>query len=445
MTETYAIFSGKLVHKRTVEEASSLLKRFYFVEKQVMRTLGGALIKVANWELNKDLPYHLWQDSLRADALRTRIMELRYPRRDVEANHDSKLTRLLSLLIRAQGDAELIAGVYDVVKQELMKQYKLYIEQADPVNDAPTLEFMSHYPAQIQQQIDYVNKIRDTLLPPSDVSEWRTAISEYLQGIGGIIGNAVTSEQEAAAAAADKWIEGARPEYEMPLKAARDPRFVPAPSSIPPKKAESPIEIQILQAIYHITEIWAAEAPGLAMWKWDDMPWEFYLDTARWAYDEARHVKMGEQRLIDWGFEIGIDVPVYEETYASQTTNGGNELDLLALLHRFEMDGPANREKAKKEFEDYGDLQTSTHLDYDWADEAIHLKYGHKWLLYRFENDYEKMQEVMELTLARYNKYVEDVNEVWDYEPFLSRIDAKMKQIESEYNEQQSRSHPGNG
>ncbi|SFT21801.1 DUF455 family protein [Paenibacillus sp. BC26] len=445
MTETHAIFAGKLVHKRSVEEASGLLKRFYLVEKQVMRTLGGALIKVANWELNKDLPYHFWQDSLRADALRTRIMELRYPRRDVEANHDPKLVQFLSMLIRAQDDAELLAGIYDVVKQELMEQYRLYVEQADPVNDAPTLEFMARFPEQIQQQLDYVHDVRDNIMPQSDASEWRNVIRSYLTGIGGIVGNAVTPEQEAAAAEAEQWILRERAEYVMPRKAARDPRFIPAPSSVPPKSAESPIEIQVLTAIYHITEIWAAEAPGLAIWKWDDMPWEFYLDLARWAYDETRHVKMGEQRLKDWGFEIGIDVPVYEETYASQARNGGDELDLMALLHRFEIDGPANREKAKQQFESFGDLQTSTHIDYDWADEAIHLKYGHKWLLYKFDNDYEKMQEVMEVTLARYYQYVEDVHKVWDYEPFQSRIATKMIEIEREYNEQQSRNHSSNG
>ncbi|SEO32511.1 DUF455 family protein [Paenibacillus sp. OV219] len=437
MSANHALFAGKHQHTRTVEEVSALLKRFYLVEKEIMRTLGGYLISVTNWELNKDLPHHLWQDSLRADALRTRIMELRYPRRDVDGNHDPQLSRLLSLLIRCLGDNELLAGVYDVVKQELMQQYQIYLQQADPLSDAPTIAFMWQFPEQIQCQIDHVSEIRDTLLPKEDVSEWRNAIRSYLQGIGGIVGNGVTGEESMAAEAADAWIIANRQPYKMPAKAARDPRFVPAPSSIPPKRAESPIEIQVLQAIYHLTEIWAAEAPGLAIWTWDDMPWEFYLDLSRWAYDESRHVKMGELRLIEWGFDIGMDVPVYEETYASQVTNGGNELDLMALLHRFEIDGPANREKAKQEFEQFGDLQTAHHIDYDWADEAIHLKYGHKWLMHRFNNDYEKMQEVMEKTLAWYNQYVEDINKVWDYEPFLSRIADKMKRIESDYNEQQ--------
>lgn len=32
-------------------------------------------------------------------------------------------------------------------------------------------------------------------------------------------------------------------------------------------------------------------------WKWNDMPWDFYLDCVRWAYDESRHCMMGEERM----------------------------------------------------------------------------------------------------------------------------------------------------
>lgn len=78
--------------RRGVDDSARLLKRLYLIEREVMRALGGWHMAIANWELKTLTPKHLWHDSRHADALRERVLELRYPRRDVEVDHDPDLT-----------------------------------------------------------------------------------------------------------------------------------------------------------------------------------------------------------------------------------------------------------------------------------------------------------------------------------------------------------------
>src|SRR3954451_21541768 len=47
---------------------------------------------------------------MHASALRERVLELHYPRRDVEVEHDPELTALLDYLTRAETDAALGRG-----------------------------------------------------------------------------------------------------------------------------------------------------------------------------------------------------------------------------------------------------------------------------------------------------------------------------------------------
>jgi len=192
------------------------------------------------------------------------------------------------------------------------------------------------------------------------------------------------------------------------------------------------IERQVWQGINHVNEIWASEIPALVLWTWNDMPWEFYLDCARWAYDESRHSMMGEQRLKAWGFEAGVDYPVVADHYIS--VSGKGELAVLALLHAFETTGPAWKSGLKAEFESVGDTASSQDFDYDWADESIHLMYGHKWVLHRLNGDLETLEDYKTEVRESWDRWLEQKHLEWDYEPFKSRIEQKIAEIEANSN-----------
>jgi uncharacterized ferritin-like protein (DUF455 family) len=197
---------------------------------------------------------------------------------------------------------------------------------------------------------------------------------------------------------------------------------------MPQGAPDSFIERQIWQGINHVNEIWAAEIPALVLWKWADMPWDFYLDCARWAYDESRHSMMGERRLTAWGLQIGIDYPVVADHYISVSERG--ELAVLALLHAFETGGPGWKAGLKEQFETAGDTASSQDFDYDWADESIHLAYGHKWVLHRLGGDMDAFEEMKEDMMEAWQVWIEQKHSEWDYEPFGSRIRQSIKAVE---------------
>ncbi|MCR8643068.1 toxic anion resistance protein [Paenibacillus sp. N1-5-1-14] len=411
--------------RRTVDEASDMLKKMYLVERETMRTLAGYLVSASNWELKKSIPRLLWQDAQRADMLRTRVLEMRYPRRDVDQKHYAPLQSYLQTLILAANDAELVQGVFLVTKVQLVIAYEDYLKEIDDLVDAPTFAFLPRFVQEARDQINEILKIYSRLehFDRPEVTTWGQALTACLSEMGGLLGEKTGSAIPTSLPQ--------RPVYTLPIEPVRDPRFLPAKYHMPPREPRNFIERQVWQGINHVNEIWAAEVPATVLWKWNDMPWEFYLDCSRWAYDECRHALMGERRLKAWGFEIGVDVPVYGDHYASQAAHG--ELNLLALLHTLETSGPAWKSGLKKDFEEEGDTASSQDFDYDWADESIHLAYGYKWTLHRLGGDMELLEAKKEETLNRWRAWWQERQEQWDYEPFMSRIQQKIAEIEARH------------
>jgi len=137
----------------------------------------------------------------------------------------------------------------------------------------------------------------------AEAQPWVEYLQIFLHAIGGILGAGPTMAQPA-----DHPCAG-RPAYTVPQRAQRDPRFLPAVVESPRRPPQNVREQQVWYAIDHANEIWAAEVPGALMWERPNMPWEFYLDVARWGYDEQRHSEMGIRRLSAWGFETGVERP----------------------------------------------------------------------------------------------------------------------------------------
>jgi hypothetical protein len=419
--------------RRTVDEASLLLKRMFFVEKEVMRTLGGYLVSISNWELKKLVPRHLWEDSLRANALRTRVLEMRYPRKDVDTGNDPLLEVFTSMLIRCQNDREFIEGAYFVAKKALKTAYEMYLKDSEPLDDAPTIAFMKTFSNEIQLQLNDVQDLFPTLLENHPgTSLFLNKLNSFLQDIGGVIGldnqGLIPEKQEDLLN---------RSKYVSPLVPVRDPRFEEALYHMPPQfvwynlEKLSFIEHQVCMAINHVNEMWACEATGTLMWQWNDMPWEFFQDTARWCYDELRHCMMGEKRLKAWGFEIGVDHAMVGDHYISQSEHG--ELAILGLIHYFESNSPEWKSGLVREFTEQGDTGSAQDFDYDWADESIHMQYGHKWLMHKLNNNIDAKEDLMEVTSERWNDWLKKAHAEWNYEPFASRIRHKINEIEAKY------------
>jgi len=423
-------FGGFEQPQRSVDDAAKLLKRLYLTERETMRTLGARQMAVANWELKVATPRHMWHDSMHADALRNRVLELRYPRRDVEVGHDPDLIAFLDHLTRAASDAEFALGVYTVLKPALIAAYHDYLARADELNDAPSIYQISHILMDEEEQLAAIAPVLAGL-PPDEVAAaqpWVDHLQAHLAAIGGLAGDGPRGEVPATPGYAD------RPPYNVPARAVRDPRFSPAVVESPTRPATNPRERQVWYAIDHANEVWAAEVPGAFMWTYRDMPWSFYTDVARWSYDEMRHSLSGVRRLTAWGFETGVDYPMVGDPYHAILEKGGDLRDVLALLYYFEKDAPAHRQKTTRQFRAMDDMATTQDTDYDWADEAIHLKYGYTWLQHMLGEEKDRLPEVVARAGEMWDTWLA---ERWErgedgYGPFMERIDARIAAAEQE-------------
>jgi hypothetical protein len=392
-----------------VNDASRTLKRFYVAERQLMRILAGWFIKTSPWEIKYRLAADMWQTTQSADALRARVLELRYPRRDVDKKYDPEVMAFTGELAKAATLRAFIAGVYNVALPALVEEYNAYLRRTDLLDDAPTAYRLPHIITDKLAQIERMRLLAATLSGEEDqaVAEWCDYLRRYLASIGGFGGLG-----ERSAAPGDHPCAG-RADYHVPMDVRRDERFRPSLYHLPHEnkydkagqKAWKRIEMldkrvamQVWSAISHFNEIWAGEIPASVLYELNDQPWDFYLDLTRWVWDESRHSMMGYRAMQGWGWDIPALIPYGHAQYTALIHLPPAQR--LALLYYYEegllRSGTKQTElKILESAKDDGSIQD---MDYDWADEAIHVSYGFKWLRHLLGDDNAGHEELKRLT-----------------------------------------------
>ncbi len=418
---------------QSVEQASALQRRLYRTIRESMRAMAGRISGVASWEAKKLLARHIWLDAEHADALRQRVLELRFPRVDVDLNVDKSLIAVLAKLPSTNSDAEFLAGIYRVIKPDVLEALQRYLQQSDPLDDSPSHRTMKCLVREIEEQLQEFGNLwaQFPVREREPAADWETWLRDAIAAAGGSFGRDSGTPLLARTGFSD------RPRYEIALLPKRDPRWLPAITQVPPRPPRTPQEQQIWVAIDHVNELWACELPAAFIWHYESsldgapLPWALYRDTARWAYDELRHATMGERRLSAYGFEVGVDVPMVPDHWMGVGSQRGLEA-MLFLVHGLEQGGPKWKQQLKAELWDMGDPYTSQDCDYDWADEAGHIRYGQDWIKALFP----KMAK--EEVSARTQREVDDWKE-WiaekhltgqhGYDVFLPRIEAKCAKM----------------
>jgi len=385
-----------------VGDASSILKRFYIFERQLMRALAGWYIQTPGVELKFFLGGEQWLSSQHADSLRARVLELRYPRRDVDKKWDQDLLVFMDELLKAANLSEFLAGVYDVALAALRDEIQEYLDRTDPLDDAPTVYRLRHIAYDTATRIEQMHLLEQP--DATDTSEWRDYLSQRLASIGGLSG---LHERDAAP------IDPGRPGFQVQRSARRDPRFRTARFHLPHenkydkagaaawKRIESldkRVAMQVWSAISHFNEIWAGEAPASVLFDLSGEPWDFYLDLSRWIWDETRHSMMGYRAMQGWGWDVPSLIPYGDALY--NALGPMPPAQRLALLYYFEegLLRSGTKQVELKILEASGDDGSAHDMDYDWADEAIHVGYGFKWLRHLLGDDNAGQAELTRLT-----------------------------------------------
>jgi uncharacterized ferritin-like protein (DUF455 family) len=361
-------------------DTAEILKRFFFCERSLLLSEAAWLPYIGSIPIKTELPRFIWESSLTAGELRERVFELRYPSRLMHVDRDAGLVSVFDAVRDAPSVGAFFLAVSNVLLPMIVSAYREYAALSDHLADGPTLHFLSIALDERQVQTKQMSEWADFLLQesPDEIAEpWAAALAERLAAFGGI-----PVDRPMPDVRFDEPVPGSRP-YSIPDQPARDHRFYLSrfywPDNVDPEYPYGEgVALQLRSAVSHLNEAWAVETAGVILAAFADLlPFEWIRDAARWTYDEARHCRMGYERLLNWGFEPA-QIPL--GTYIYDSAAGQDPIYRLAFLFYFETLNIGKKTARARLFHEYGDSVSEHDMDFDWADETIHASYGKRWL-----------------------------------------------------------------
>jgi len=119
-----------------------------------------------------------------------------------------------------------------------------------------------------------------------------------------------------------------------------------------------------------------------AVYRFQDLPEQYYKDWCKVAAEEAYHFSLLRDRLQELGYEYG-DFPAHNGLWELAQKTAGDVLDRMALIPRvMEARGLDVTPMIQKKFRNVGDQKTVDILDIILRDEITHVQAGSRWFLY---------------------------------------------------------------
>lgn len=364
-----------------VYDTALVLKRLYLCERSLVVSEGGWIAGSAPLDCKAILARAIWEDALAADALGERVFELRFPSRMLELGNDAPLVALLDEGRNAPSAAAFFLSLSDVIKPAFLGAYGAYMSLADAISDGPSIRFLRCAIEEKQRQIAELRRCAEQLLAQNPAGQeaahaWVAALKQQLTELGGL------GLDHLRSGPAPVEIPGRKP-FAFAQVPARDSRFWSTRFYWPDNYDSSfpygeGVQLQLRTAVSHLNEVWAVETAGALIYYFSgELDWEFTLNAARWVYDESRHMMMGFNRLMAWGFRPE-ELPL--GTYIFESACGQDPIYRLGMLFFFETKNIGKKKDRVRAFASYGDRVSQRDMDFDWADEAIHASYGKRWL-----------------------------------------------------------------
>ncbi len=363
-------------------DTAIILKRFHYCERQIAIAEAGWISGTAPLLLKLLYAEMMWEDSQAADAMRTRVFELRYPSRMMEKGGEEPLIALLSEMRHAPNALAFYLILIELLKPALLDAYRRYLELADTIGDGPSVRFMQAALRDKESQIAKLNMFRDEMTKVSEYEKtsafaWLYEAGKRLKEIGGINLNEPETKLPFTVSIKGKKTFSV-PQVPIREKAYANVRFYWPDIIVKDFPYGEGLNLQLRSAVSHINEVWAVETCSHFSYSFAELlPWEFFVDASRWTFDEARHCRMGYERLLSWGFEKH-EIPV--GTYITDAAKNQDPIYRLGMLYFFETKNIKHKPKRREEFMEIGDMLSSHDMDFDWADETMHAAYGKTWL-----------------------------------------------------------------
>lgn len=420
-----------------VEENVRRLKRYAWVEAGMTDLMLARLTATPEWEVKGGLSLHVWLDAEHARWLQTRIAELRSPPHNFHLAPDGPLDAWLQEALRSTTTVELLTALYRVMKPALLAAYRAHLEETHPLVDYPTRRILRFMILEEEETIAWGQAALEALLTDetqrAEARSWEAHLLAYLDAAGGVTGEAAVPaassgalEGDPAGARADREIRatateaaaeclatetppsGAPPAEPRLLPAARavkplEPDFFPCRDSrfesfnyhFPPHwiyaQRDRPADERMLALVCKrllemdvpemMTSIlWRARREALAAGK--PKPWDYTADMCRQIWDEARHSMMGEVWLANRGIDFTrVPLNIGFSLGLNQLATAREAHATLYWIEQGLMPRTTGKAYEWRTAVESGDALAQLFMDYDWADEVLHVHIGRRWLV----------------------------------------------------------------
>lgn len=179
-----------------VEENAALIRRYIYVEQRICLLLAGHLPAVPEMAVKQGIGRHLWEDSEHAAWLIDRIGQLRVSRKILDEAPDSALATLMDEVLWSADAAELLVGVYAVIKPALIAAYRWHIAATNPLGDFPTVRLLRFALGEEEAQLTWAAPALAALPDSPTLAAWREHLGALLRACGGVTGRAMRESRD---------------------------------------------------------------------------------------------------------------------------------------------------------------------------------------------------------------------------------------------------------
>jgi hypothetical protein len=415
----------------SVETTVRFLKRFAYVKARLNTLLAAHLPRTPEWEVKCALGLHLWLDTEHATLVRKRVAEMRQPPLGLDKVPDSRLEAWLDEAIRAQDTLELLAGVYGVIRPELVRSAHRLLDASHPVLDYPTRRIFRIILQEEEEAIAWGHQALEALTQSPEAAErgrlWTAHLQAFLQASTGVFED--DTDDGAPALPAPR--SDGRP-YTMDAEPRRDGRFQDSFNRSARlneyyKDESRPLPERVMALMAkRLMEMDVPEWMAPMIVKTEGKPWEYYAEVSRQLWDETRHAMMGEIGFVRQG------IPFYRypvNVAASFKLNADfSPIEAQAVLWAIEQSLMARNTGKGYEWDlalESGDDFATAMQDYDWADEVLHAQIGRRWLVPEFGSQ-AKLREYASGLLEQFGAALEETRPASSHEEWWPRLQADL-------------------
>jgi hypothetical protein len=143
-----------------VKERGEFVATMRHISVRLMETLAAWVPTTPEMEVKLLFGEHIWDVAQHADALGKRTYELRLPLQHSQRPTDDYVS-ILDELAATTATSRRLAGVYDAMIPAMVERYRAYVDETDPLSDAPTVRILESFLRDAERMLKAGRSLRE--------------------------------------------------------------------------------------------------------------------------------------------------------------------------------------------------------------------------------------------------------------------------------------------